>query len=1263
MGDHTEVLIYNLVIEQNRLLKLLQYISNELKLALIVFACLSIPLLGIGQECNVIYVTPGGASSGAAGTKANPASLTYGLSLATPTDNQIWLSTGNYNISTTLNMISGVTVEGGFNSNTWIKSNYPATTIYRNNNNILLAPGRLVGIECSGISNFRLQDFSIIVADAVGDGVSTYGIHVDGCSNYSITRIKSTAGNGTDGLNGAAGANGVNGATGNPGQTGDGNGGCCTAGGVGGTGSFPGSFSGGNGGAGGARGSGTSGCFGSGNVAPDGILGTDGTGPVPGVGGAGGAGSCPNVCVSFGCDAGPANAGFNGTAGGNGTNGTAGAVGTPGFGNYYINGDGLPGIDGLHGSGGGGGGGGGSQGCLWSLFSNQNGAGAGGGGGGEGGQGGLGASGGTGGGGSFGIYVFGNLGGSEVKDCKLNSSLQGLGGLGGAPGGVGGFGGFGGLGTSSDCDLGDPGDGGDGGDGGLGGDGGNGSPGVSFPMYEDPGGIAIATSDMASQVEPQIFVKNTGCTYSDIEFATNSTGIITWYFDGGATPLSVIGDSAIIQYTTMGRHTITLVIDGVPYIFTDYVGIFSDGSDYIPSINGDSILCPAAAGNYSPTFPTVFTPTFYDWVVYDATPVSYAGVATSSINHSFSDTGTYEITLQTTSVCCGRSKVDTFVVEVVPVLDPIVFVSVTSAVICAGDETVFGAVPINGGDNPSYQWLVNNNPVGADSNAFASSSLSDGDVITCIMTTSYPCPSTPSITSTPIIITVNPLPVVACTATKLYLGANTEFSGTVAVGTPPFTYDWDFGDGGIDTGTTATHLFGGTGTYDYSVTVTDSNGCIGVCSNTLDIIIAPFVKAVFDSTMSAACDFATVNFTDLSIGNPTSWWWDFGDGTYSTQQNPSYTYNSAGVYNVTLAATNGVYTDTITYPNYVTVYVSPVANLSSFDAVGCESVNTQFLDGSFGASSWLWDFGDGSTSTLQNPAYGYNTIGTQTITLQVWDGPCTDNASMTIEVYDSPVANFSVGDTCATDTVNYTSLDTIAPGVSFVESWEWDFGDGSDLVTDTNPSYAYSTPGTYLITLIITTNFGCTDTVMDTVTVFPKPQAAFTVDPDSGTILNPFESFTDQTISDSISTWSWSFGDGDSSNLPDPEHEYLDTGNYPVMLYVVDTNGCTDTVSRRVKILPDYIFFVPNSFTPNGDGFNEVFLPRGIGINERGYQFYIFNRWGDVIWETTDFYTPWEGTGNNGSGLVQSGVYVWLIISKDLTGLSHQYTGHVTIFE
>ncbi|MFH1320335.1 MAG: PKD domain-containing protein [Bacteroidota bacterium] len=1215
------------------------------------------------QQCNIIYITPTGASSGAAGSITNPASLSYGLSLANPFNNQLWLAAGNYTISNTLNLISGVTMEGGFDPTTWIKSNSQTTVIYRNNSNIQTAPNRLVAISCVGISNFRLHDLTVIVADAVGNGVTTYGVQIDSCYNYSITRCNINAGNGTDGSDGISGTGGVNGANGLNGQNGDGDGGCCTAGGAGASGSFPGSNGGGNGGNGGPRGSGTSLCFGSGNDAPDGLPGQNGIGSGGGAGGSGGNGYCDNICLSMGCDAGSANNGDDGLPGADGAIGANGLPGVPLFSNFFIQGTGQDGQIGEHGSGGGGGGGGGSQGCLWSLFGNYNGAGAGGGGGGEGGQGGSGAAGGTGGGGSFGIYIYANSINTEIKDCYTYSGIPGYGGLGGSPGGASGAGGTGGIGGNQpsspgyDCDLGVAGDGGTGGTGGTGGNGGNGTPGISLPIFEDPGGIAAAQSDMSSPVEPEIFVKSTGCTYSDIEYTTNATGIILWYFDGGTIPLSATGNSATVQYTIMGRHSITLVVNGVPYIFTDFVGIFSDGTPYLPYVqSADSVICPGDFGSFSSSYAGLA----YEWTVYDNTITTYT---TPTIIHNFpTDEGTYEVHLQTESPCCGWSKIDTFEVNVVPFLEPGIYVAATSTRICDGDQVTFGAVPVNGGTNPTYQWLVNSS-VSGTSSSLTTSALNDGDVVTCIMTSSYPCPlnGVAIAASAPLTINVNPLPIVNCISSKFYLGANTLFGATPTVGTPPFTYNWDFGDSGIDTGATTTHYYGATGTYSYSVSVTDSNGCTGYCNGSLTIVVAPFVAAGFMSNVIQACDSVTVTFIDTSIGNPGSWYWDFGDGTIDTLSGDTvvHTYNTSGAYSVILAATNGVYTDTVTHPNSVMVYASPVAGLSAIEQPGCHPFNPQFLDCSYGATSWQWDFGDGGNSTLQNPNHPYGDTGSYIVTLITGSNNyCYDTASISITSLPSPTAGFSSGDTlvCIESLVQF--IDTSSDAIS----WYWDFGDGNTSI-DITPSNTYYYPGSYTVSLTVENQFGCSDilTMPDMITVLPNPVPQFTAVPQLTTNLNPTIYFTDVSTGDSLAGWSWNFDDEYYSDIQNPVHTYADTGSYTVELLVTDKNGCEEVVSLIVRINPDYIFFIPNVFTPNKDELNEVFLPIGEGIDENHYKMYIFNRWGDEIFYTDDPYLGWDGTANDGRELAQSEVYVWLIITRDLLGKTHQYNGHVTL--
>src|SRR5690606_9715074 len=147
-----------------------------------------------GQSCGVIYVTPTGASSGAAGTKANPASLAYGLTLATGTYNRIWLASGTYSISQPLQLVSNTTIEGGFDAVTWIKSNATPSVIHRDNSNVIPAPANaLVGLSGNSVSNFRLQDLTIQVDNANTPQTSVYGIHLNGCSNYNIVRCYVTS--------------------------------------------------------------------------------------------------------------------------------------------------------------------------------------------------------------------------------------------------------------------------------------------------------------------------------------------------------------------------------------------------------------------------------------------------------------------------------------------------------------------------------------------------------------------------------------------------------------------------------------------------------------------------------------------------------------------------------------------------------------------------------------------------------------------------------------------------------------------------------------------------------------------------------------------------------------------------------------------------------------------------------------------------------------------------------------------------------------
>ncbi|MES2591176.1 MAG: PKD domain-containing protein [Bacteroidota bacterium] len=1200
--------------------------------------------VGFAQECNIIYVTPNGASSGAAGTKANPASLPYAFTLANATDNQIRLSVGNYNISNHLLMISGVTLDGGFDpANNWKKTNSLKTVIFRDSLNMVPNPNRLVAVECKSIMNFGVHDITIIVSDANPNdvGVSTYGVHVSQSSNYSLSRLNVTAGNATDGIDGVAGIDGVNGEDGSPGEPGEEDGGCCTQGGAGGAGTYPGSNAGGNGGDGGSRGSGK--CLFSGsNNAPPGSVGQNGMGTGGGAGGAGGTGVCALI-VSIGCDAGPANYGDPGLDGLPGADGADGANGIIVFDSYFMPGDGQDGDQGEHGGGGGGGGGGGSQGCILTCAGNYNGAGPGGNGGGEGGQGGFGATGGKGGGGSFGVYIDTNGVNTALKDCLLNVGLQGNGSLGGTPGGNGG-GSSGSDTVATSCDLGKPGAGGDGGTGGKGGSGGNGVPGVSLPFFEDPAGIAIAQSDMMATVEPAIYVKNGGCTFSDINYKTNATGIVQWFFDGGSLPLSGSGDSAMTQYTSMGRHSITLVVDGVPYMFSDFTGIFSDGTVVLPAITGSDTICPGSTGNYTATFPTVFNVLGYEWKMYDpgATTPTQTG-SSAAFSYAFPTAlGEYMITLKTESPCCGWSKIDTFYVHVVPFLNTDVFVSSSAPVICEGQPSTFFAVPLNGGDYPAYQWNVNGAGAGSTASSYTSSTFNDGDAITCIMTSSYPCPINSPVTSLPFVITVNPLPVVTCSSTNNYLGGNTGFTETVVGGSSPFTYNWDFGDGGIDTGATTSHLYGGTGPYNYSVAVTDANGCTGICNNTLNIVLPPIVYAGFTFVQVAICGSTSVVFNDTTYGNATWWEWDFGDGSLpSTQQSPTHVYTTPGNYSVTLIAGNAIYSDTTIRPNIIAVKIVPTANISYINDTVCYPLNHQFFDISPGSASWLWNFGDGTpTSTLQNPSHRYSD-GTYNVTLTVTsiDG-CTDVANATVYVLPAPTAAFTQASTiiCSGGSVLFTDISS-----SDAIKWTWNFGDGSTYTGAAPPQHIYVNQGIYNVSLTVENALGCPDDtlILAAVDVNLRPTAVFQLVTPGSILMGTDVSF--DNYSSNFNSWIWDLGNGiiDSSNF-NITTVYDIPGTYNVTLYALYSASCYDSMTVSVIIDDIETLYVPEAFTPNGDNTNDIFYAYGHALIE--FQFYVFDRWGEVIFESNDLLKGWDGTVKGKRA--EDGVYSYRIIYR-----------------
>jgi gliding motility-associated-like protein len=181
------------------------------------------------------------------------------------------------------------------------------------------------------------------------------------------------------------------------------------------------------------------------------------------------------------------------------------------------------------------------------------------------------------------------------------------------------------------------------------------------------------------------------------------------------------------------------------------------------------------------------------------------------------------------------------------------------------------------------------------------------------------------------------------------------------------------------------------------------------------------------------------------------------------------------------------------------------------------------------------------------------------------------------------------------------------------------------------------------------------------ITVYPKPIANYTIVPEFGDIIVPLVHFINESVD--YTNWWWSFGDGpkiDSINI-NPDHYYPgnDVSSYNSILIVANQYGCKDTANMLVEIAPDFSFYIPNAFSPNGDNTNDVFMGIGVGIST--YEMWVFDRWGASVFYTNDITKGWDGKVQGKSAEVKQDVYVWKVRLRDVLGKKHDYIGHVTL--
>jgi gliding motility-associated-like protein len=480
---------------------------------------------------------------------------------------------------------------------------------------------------------------------------------------------------------------------------------------------------------------------------------------------------------------------------------------------------------------------------------------------------------------------------------------------------------------------------------------------------------------------------------------------------------------------------------------------------------------------------------------------------------------------------------------------------------------------------------------------------------------------------------------------------------------------WDLGDGTAAATNSVMHTYTQPGTYDVRLTVTTGQGCVADSLFEELIIVYPKPDASFTVDTTIGCVGAAVTFTNTSTpaGSYTCSW-SFGDGVIGSDTVVQHAYNDPGTYNVLLQVSNAFgCTDEQLMSQLIQILPTPQPAFSIDPASGCVPLHVRFENLSPGQDEQtaFWDLGNGQTDTQLSTNTDYTSPGTYSVSLTMTNAlgcSATLTAADTIQAYGMPTVTFFVepDSGCAPLDVQFTN--TTDPGM--IGTCTWQFGDGgaSDVCSN---FHTYVTPGTYTVSLTVTSPAGCEGdtTLYQLVHVDPVPHAAFTFGPQPTDFYHPVITFGDQSSTDVIA-WYWAFPQGvpTSSTQQDPQVNYPGdrSGEYPVELIVTNSYGCADTARSLVRVDGVFSVYVPNAFTPDADGINDEFLPVVRDHAGRDYDLRVFDRWGTEVFYSDQLDAGWDGRVNGKPPVTD--VYVWkLRVRNGVDRLMRQYFGHVTV--
>jgi gliding motility-associated-like protein len=393
--------------------------------------------------------------------------------------------------------------------------------------------------------------------------------------------------------------------------------------------------------------------------------------------------------------------------------------------------------------------------------------------------------------------------------------------------------------------------------------------------------------------------------------------------------------------------------------------------------------------------------------------------------------------------------------------------------------------------------------------------------------------------------------------------------------------------------------------------------------------------------------------------------WNFGDGRSTRAFDTVLVYNTPGRYITTLtiltpAGCRETFRDTLSINGIPTARIGLDYDPCSLGPVRFRNISLPSAQGNI--TQIQWNFGDGSTGTSPIELHQYPDTAVYAVQLLVSDeNNCQDDTVIVFPWLPKPVYPVALANSRGCVPL---LAQAVQPNPYPIQGYQtlWTYGDGSQSTQGQASEYVYNNAGIYTRKLVVVSPSGCVDSFQSRHEALAVPIANFNYSPNPVNSLDPLVQFTDLSV-DAVN-WEWNFGLNRNEGRdyrPSPEHRYRDTGRFTVQLVVQHQSGCRDTLNKDLDIVPKFTYFLPNAFTPNGDGKNDVYMGRGVLDYVEDFSMQIYNRWGERIFETKNPNEAWNGRKNNTGEMCQAGVYVVVVRIKGPRGADQEIKGFATL--